>query len=219
MQAIVQYNRQHILAAAAAAQSGCPANKQQQQQQQHPAVLIVGYVMKASREEQLASAGLLPLLPGDDGLCFMPFDVSQLSTTDTADDSATAQLEQQQQQQQQQGQGHIDMLLHKGSDELVSGPDGAVGWSARLLALQQWLQQEQQRHICVVDPFENTAKVCFNVAADSCVHACVLQQQDQAGSSDLSRHLCMRRHVPAIHMCSLADMVLLLHPYAYTCCS
>jgi hypothetical protein len=102
---------------------------------------------------------------------------------------------------------------------LVSGPDGAVGWSARLLALQQWLQQEQQRHICVVDSFKNTAKACFKAAADSCVHACVLQQQDRTGSSDLSRHLCMRRHVPAIHVCSLADMVLLLHPYAYTCCS
>jgi hypothetical protein len=171
MQAIVQYNRRHILAAAAAAaaQSGCPASKQQQQQR--PAVLVVGYVMKASREEQLASSGLLPLLPGDDGLCFMPFDVGQLTVNNTADDTATTQ---QQWHEQQQGQGHIDLLLHKGSDELVSAADGGMGWSGRLLALQQWLQQEQQQHICVVDSFENTAKVCSIVAAYSCVHACAL---------------------------------------------
>jgi hypothetical protein len=164
MRTIVQYNRRHILAAAAAATAAatpCPPSgeqQQQQQQQQRPAVLVVGYVMKASREEQLASAGLLPLLPGDDGLCFMPFDVGQLTANDTA--TATATTQPQQGQQQQQGQCQIDVLLHKGSDELVAGPGGGVGWSGRLLALQQWLQQEQQRHICVVDPFENTAKVC-----------------------------------------------------------
>jgi hypothetical protein len=161
LQAIVQHNRRHVLEAAAAAEATQP-QADKQQQQQRPAVLVVGYVMKPSREEQLASAGLLPLLPGSDGLCFMPFDVAQLPTDSsrcaTPRDAAAPQ-QQQQQQQQQWEQGHIDLLLHKGSDELVSGPDGGVAWSVRLLALQHWLQQEQQQRICVVDPLDNTAKV------------------------------------------------------------
>lgn len=159
MRAIVQHNRRSILENAVV--TPAPAQQSQQQQQllnvqgrenkqqegwqqqqqpqrsEPPAVLVVGYVMKASREEQLASAGLLNLLPID-GICFMPFDVGQLG------DAA-------------QRQGHIDILLHKGSDELVTGPDGGVVWSQRLLELQAWLAA--QPNICVVDPFVNTAKV------------------------------------------------------------
>jgi hypothetical protein len=40
-----------------------------------------------------------------------------------------------------------------------AGPAAAVGvcWSPRLLALQSWLSQHPS--VCVVDPFEHTAKV------------------------------------------------------------
>jgi hypothetical protein len=176
MQALVQHNRRHILAAAGAA-AGPPASEdqQQQQQQQRPAVLVVGYVMKPSREEQLASAGLLPLLPGADGLCFMPFDVGQLTADYGSSNAAAAAIHvATPQQQQQQQQGHIDLLLHKGSDELLSGADGGLAWSGRLLALQAWLRQEQQQHICVVDPFENTAKVGSSSVEGGEVHVHVL---------------------------------------------
>ena len=144
-------------------------------------LLIVGYVMKASREEALATSGLLPLLP-QQGISFMPLDLDTLLNT----------------QQQGQPPPHIDILLHKGSDELVpashsdsaagagaaaaggtaGGPDpaatqaaavpaghcsssgpAAVGLSLspRLIALQAWLSAHPQ--VCVVDPFEHTAKV------------------------------------------------------------
>lgn len=126
MQAVVQYNRKQLLAAAPSSTQGAPL----------PAspLLVVGYVMKASREEQLSSSGLLHLLPHE-GMCFMPFDVGRL----------------------REDQGHIDILLHKGSDELVPTDDGGVIWSDRLLQLQEWLERHQ--HICVVDPFQNTSKV------------------------------------------------------------
>lgn len=180
MQAVVQYNRRQVLldnqqqptlTAEAAAGATVSNNGSSPDPQQQP-LLVVGYVMKASREDALAAAGLLNLLP-QDGMCFMPVDLDTLTASTTT--------------QQQQ---HIDILLHKGSDELVplasegsssanpasaaaagavdAGttpsatpcPAAAVGvsWSPRLRALQSWLAQHP--HICVVDPFQHTAKVC-----------------------------------------------------------
>lgn len=147
MQAVVQYNRKQLLSAAPAstAEAGPTAR--------HP-LLVVGYVMKASREEQLSSAGLLHLLP-QDNMCFMPFDVTRLH----------------------EDQGHIDLLLHKGSDDLVATADGGVVWSDRLLKLQQWLGEQQ--HICVVDPFPNTRKVSYKAYA-SLFRTCARQKLDQS---------------------------------------
>eukprot|EP00878_Enallax_costatus_P043882 GHUV01051982.1.p1 GENE.GHUV01051982.1~~GHUV01051982.1.p1 ORF type:complete len:318 (+),score=96.63 GHUV01051982.1:388-1341(+) len=128
MQAIVQHNKRQLAAAASATADTASTTPS-------PApLLVVGYVMKPSREEQLSTAGLLHLLP-QDGLSFMPFDTTRLP----------------------EKQGHIDILLHKGSDELVTTADGGVVWSDRLLQLQDWLKT--RFHICVVDPFENTKKV------------------------------------------------------------
>lgn len=128
MQALVQHNRRCLHA----------QHKQQQQQtdsgNKSCPLLVVGYVMKASREEQLSSAGLLHLLP-QDNMCFMPVDITCLS-----DD-----------------QGHIDILLHKGSDELITTADGGVKWSDNFKQLQHWA--EGQSHVCVVDPFSHTKKV------------------------------------------------------------
>jgi flagellar motor protein MotB len=190
MRAVVQYNRRQLLAqgstappaaaleATSALQAAAAAatldtqqqqqEQQQQQQQQQQPPLVVGYVMKPSREDALAKSGMLHLL-FKEGLCFMPVDLHSIS-----------QQQQQQDQQQQQQQQHIDILLHKGSDELLpleasssahnaaeeaagagesAGPAAAVGvcWSPRLLALQNWLRQHPS--VCVVDPFEHTAKV------------------------------------------------------------
>lgn len=69
MQALVQHNRQRVLAAAPPHAQSC-------------SLTVVGYAMKTSREQQLASQGLLPLVPqplGPDGgfMCFMPIDLSR----------------------------------------------------------------------------------------------------------------------------------------------
>lgn len=134
-------------------------------------LLVVGYVMKASREEALASTHMLHLLP-QEGMSFMPVDLDTLQ-------QPHEQQHPDQDLQQQQRDVPFDILLHKGSDELIalptasnssdttaaaavdggcSGP-GAVGvcWSPRLVALQSWLAAHPQ--VCVVDPFEHTAKV------------------------------------------------------------
>jgi hypothetical protein len=184
MAAVVQYNRRQHLAAqqqpAAAATSADTNKLQQQQQQQQQPLLVVGYVMKASREDALSKAGMLHLLP-QEGMCFMPLDLDTLTQQ---------QQQQQNQQQQQQELVHIDILLHKGSDELVpltdatdtrtdstaaaaatssasaaaACPAAAVGvtWSPRLLGLQAWLAAHPG--VSVVDPFESTAKVSRGTA-------------------------------------------------------
>jgi hypothetical protein len=173
--AVVQHNRRHLLAAATEANTAADsdATPQQQQQQQKQQLLVVGYTMKPSREDALAKAGMLHALP-QEGVCFMPVDLDTLT-----------------QQQQQQQEVHIDILLHKGSDELVptggstepaaaaatrrSGASGDVvdlasvgmAWSPRLVALQAWLAQRP--HICVVDPFQHTAKVSRHAPAGDLV--------------------------------------------------
>ena len=152
MQAIVQLFWQRALNAAAG-----PAH-----------VVVVGYAMKASREQQLAEQGLLPLVPqpapaqrrlssrksgsggGADGgagcsgtgmdggvsVMFMPLDLRRPLAE----------------------QGHVDVVLHKASDELVAAGGGAVPqWSTAMEALQCELRH--MPHVCVVDPFEATAKV------------------------------------------------------------
>lgn len=170
---------------AAAADTGLGAGLADQPGCEQP-LLVVGYVMKASREEALASAHMLHLLP-QEGMCFMPVDLDTLQQQPYEQQHPDQDL-QQHQQQQQSPAVPFDILLHKGSDELIalpsssnssdtataaaadsgaaaaavdggcSGP-GAVGvcWSPRLVALQSWLAAHPQ--VCVVDPFEHTAKV------------------------------------------------------------
>lgn len=62
-------------------------------------------------------------------------------------------------------QGHIDVLLHKASDELVRSQDGsgALTWSEAMQQLQR--QLEGRPEICVVDPFMATAKVGAGLGA------------------------------------------------------
>lgn len=114
-------------------------------------IVVVGYAMRLSREQQLAAQRLLQLLPapargaGGCRVCFVPLDLARPLSE----------------------QGRIDVVLHKASDELVSGPGGAGGgggssggaprWSEAMLALQRQLAEAPG--VAVVDPFESAAKV------------------------------------------------------------
>ena len=143
---------------------------QEQQQQQHQQ-LVVGYCMKASREEQLAGAGMLQLLPRD-GVAFMPLTLGAPLAA----------------------QGTFHVLLHKASDQLevvdgdgggggggsearpaVSAPSGAaaaptaspaaaagVRFSPAIRQLQAELAELPA--VCVVDPLACTAKVGWRPA-------------------------------------------------------
>ncbi|GBF98687.1 hypothetical protein Rsub_11401 [Raphidocelis subcapitata] len=119
--------------------------------------LLVGYAMKPSREAALAGQGLLPLLPrrprAGPAVAFVPLDLGRPLGE----------------------QPPLDVLLHKGSDELVAGAGGRGGapaWSEALLRLQRELAQRPQ--VAVVDPFECTAKV-----VDRCLLAEVLSGLEQ----------------------------------------
>jgi hypothetical protein len=116
---------------------------------------VVGYVMKASRERDMAQctsrdcstaagkcqepqdaskAGLLTLVP-QQGLVFAPLHLG--SPLDW--------------------QLPLHLVLHKASDELECGSDGLPAFSPRMQHLQQWLQSHP--HICVIDDFSTTAAV------------------------------------------------------------
>ncbi|PNH04613.1 Inositol-tetrakisphosphate 1-kinase 4 [Tetrabaena socialis] len=97
-------------------------------------LVVAGYVMKASRERDLAREGLLNLVP-QDGLVFAPL-------------AASLPLER---------QLPFHVLLHKASDELELGPGGAPAFSARMLALADFCRQHPA--VSLVDPLEAAAKV------------------------------------------------------------
>eukprot|EP00891_Asterochloris_glomerata_P005550 jgi/Astpho2/5550/Aster-02810 len=90
-----------------------------------PPALVVGHLMKPSRERDLASRGLLPLVP-QHGISFVPIDTALL-------------LEQ---------QGPFDALLHKATDDLVSrGPGQLPAFSASVLALEAYCRAHPQTRI------------------------------------------------------------------------
>jgi hypothetical protein len=171
MQALVQLGLARARAAGAAA--GAP--------------IVVGYAMKPSREQQLADQGLLPLVPqpaeactrgegakggpGAGAGCHSSRGVAQLVVFMPLDLGRPLGE-----------QGHVDAVLHKASDELVSagggggggdggggqdggggGGDGSSGgggvprWSPAMEALKQQLAAAPR--VCVVDPFDAAAKV------------------------------------------------------------
>jgi Inositol 1,3,4-trisphosphate 5/6-kinase pre-ATP-grasp domain len=140
MQAIVQHNRAAALSAAAPLTTAQQHSNKQQcalgqaQAPEQPPLLVVGYVMRPSRETALAAQGLLHLLPVR-GLCYMPWE-PDLDPED---------------------QGHVDILLHKASDELVQGPPGGPPtWSPRMDRMLAWLATVP--HVAVVDPLHAAAK-------------------------------------------------------------
>ncbi|GFR41004.1 hypothetical protein Agub_g1670, partial [Astrephomene gubernaculifera] len=88
-------------------------------------LLVVGYVMKGSRERDLAREGLINLVP-QDGLVFAPLDLSSPPLSACL----TSQLP-------------FHALLHKASDELVPGPTGAPTFGPRIQQLAAWVEQRR----------------------------------------------------------------------------
>jgi hypothetical protein len=71
----------------------------------------------------------------------------------------------------------VQVLLHKGSDELQYGEGGLPCFSLRMARLQQWLCARPG--IRVVDPFGSTAKVSHVAAATrakACWHCAGMQK-------------------------------------------
>ena len=110
------------------------------------AAVLVGHVMKASREATLVAQGLLPLGP-EGGLCFAPLDLGRPLAA----------------------QPRPALLLHKLTDFLVPG-DGsgaAPGYSAQAAALQAWLAAPPPgggAGVCVTDPLPSLGAVMDRVA-------------------------------------------------------
>ncbi|KAI5670060.1 hypothetical protein M9H77_19913 [Catharanthus roseus] len=100
-------------------------------------ILVVGYVMKPSREEDFAKRGALPLCPTANGLMFVPLSYEL---------PVASQLQQ------------VDGVLHKATDEIVGvemgyASDNKVIFSAGLQELQRCI--ERQTDCCVIDQFQN----------------------------------------------------------------
>ncbi|KAJ9561774.1 hypothetical protein OSB04_006934 [Centaurea solstitialis] len=101
--------------------------------------LVVGYIMKPSREEDFAKRGAFPLNPTKNGLIFLPltFDLPILS-----------QLKK------------VDIVIHKATDEISSiersnSNDGCskIIYTTRMLELQRCIGELSD--CCVIDPFDN----------------------------------------------------------------
>ncbi|GFP82818.1 inositol-tetrakisphosphate 1-kinase 4 [Phtheirospermum japonicum] len=101
--------------------------------------LIVGYVMKPSREEDFAKRGAFPLRPTQNGLMFLPLNYEL---------PISSQLE------------LVDAVLHKATDEILSVEMGSHSEFSEKVTFTRNLQ-ELQRYIkcqpdcCVIDPFSN----------------------------------------------------------------
>ncbi|KAL6655231.1 hypothetical protein ACP70R_006057 [Stipagrostis hirtigluma subsp. patula] len=102
-------------------------------------VLVIGYVMKQSREEDFAKRGAFPIYPSKDGLSFVPLSYEL---------PLTPQLQQ------------VDMLLHKVTDEIVKidpkystdFPKG-ISFSSGMSEIIRFV--EEHSDFCILDPFKN----------------------------------------------------------------
>ncbi|KAL8104527.1 hypothetical protein AgCh_028664 [Apium graveolens] len=101
--------------------------------------LVVGYVMKPSREEDFAKRGAFPLRPNVNGLIFLPL---------TFELPILTQLQ------------HVDMVIHKATDEIISVElnssleiSNNIIYSKGILEVQRCL--EERSDCCVIDPFGN----------------------------------------------------------------
>ncbi|KAK1425761.1 hypothetical protein QVD17_21119 [Tagetes erecta] len=116
----------------------CELNKKQSEDN-----VVVGYIMKPSREEDFAKRGAFPLNPTENGLIFLPltFDLPMLH-----------QLKK------------VDIVIHKATDEISSieiskSCDCAsnIIYTTRMLELQKYIGEVPD--CCVIDPFENISPV------------------------------------------------------------
>ncbi|KAL6601744.1 hypothetical protein ACP70R_044964 [Stipagrostis hirtigluma subsp. patula] len=108
-------------------------------------VLVVGYVMKQSREEDFAKRGAFPICPSKDGLSFVPLSYEL---------PLTPQLQE------------VDMLLHKVTDEIVKidpkystdfpkGISFSSGMSEIIRDTKFLMFVEEHSDFCILDPFKN----------------------------------------------------------------
>nr|XP_018676593.1 PREDICTED: inositol-tetrakisphosphate 1-kinase 6 isoform X3 [Musa acuminata subsp. malaccensis] len=102
-------------------------------------VVVIGYVMKPSREEDFAKRGALPMYPTQNGLIFVPltFDIPLLS-----------QLQ------------DVDAVLHKATDEIVDfNPhisthfSHGISFSKGMQELERFIQDHPE--CCMIDPLNN----------------------------------------------------------------
>ncbi|KAG8050524.1 hypothetical protein GUJ93_ZPchr0009g1542 [Zizania palustris] len=101
--------------------------------------LIVGYVMKQSREEDFAKRGAFPLWPSKNDLIFVPLSFEL---------PLASQLQE------------VDLVLHKITDEIInidpnlsiSFPKG-ISFSLGMSEIIRFV--EEHRDFCVIDPFKN----------------------------------------------------------------
>nr|CAB3457622.1 unnamed protein product [Digitaria exilis] len=108
-------------------------------------VMVIGYVMKQSREDDFARAsflqfrGAFPLYPSKDGLIFVPL---------SFDLPLSLQMQE------------VDMILHKITDEIVTidpncstdFPEG-ISFSAGMSEVIRFV--EEHPDFCIIDPFKN----------------------------------------------------------------
>ncbi|KAM7278931.1 hypothetical protein ACFE04_006065 [Oxalis oulophora] len=102
-------------------------------------VVTVGYMMKASREDDFAKRGAFPMLPTSDGLMFLPL---------TFELPLASQLQE------------VDVILHKATDEIVSVElSSSIENSARITYTKgmEELQRYMEHHPdqSVIDPLKN----------------------------------------------------------------
>ncbi|CAL5082393.1 unnamed protein product [Urochloa decumbens] len=102
-------------------------------------VLVIGYVMKQSREEDFARRGAFPIYPSKDGLIFVPLSFEL---------PLSSQLQK------------VDTVLHKITDEIVKidpncsidFPKG-ISFSAGMSEIIRFM--EDHPDFCIIDPFKN----------------------------------------------------------------
>ncbi|XP_038990410.1 inositol-tetrakisphosphate 1-kinase 6 isoform X2 [Phoenix dactylifera] len=102
-------------------------------------VLIVGYVMKPSREEDFAKRGAFPMYPTQNGLLFVPL---------TFELPLAPQIQE------------VDVILHKATDEILSiDPDYCLDFPKGIAFSRgmQELERSIQDHpnCCIIDPLNN----------------------------------------------------------------
>ncbi|CAK9137470.1 unnamed protein product [Ilex paraguariensis] len=105
--------------------------------------MMVGYIMKPSREEDFSKRGAFPLYPTQNGLIFMPLSLEL---------PISSQLKQ------------VDIVLHKATDEILSVEisnsselPNKITYSRGMQELQRYV--EHQPDCCVIDPFNKVYPV------------------------------------------------------------
>ncbi|XP_031129251.1 inositol 1,3,4-trisphosphate 5/6-kinase 4 [Ipomoea triloba] len=102
-------------------------------------VLVVGYLMKPSREEDFAKRGAFPLKPTQNGLIFVPLNYEL---------PISSQIE------------NIDGVLHKATDEIIAAEMSSSSDFANRVVFTKGMQELQRCTEChpncsVIDPFNN----------------------------------------------------------------